>query len=111
MHHLPLQPTMAEANIPDGLTRNENHLVVMIGENWFSYVSKGDAIQFHLFSKDPKTLSKACEIFIKWVFDSHKWCRMLLVTINKRSLINLALKHQFKMVDKNGNAVFLARTR
>lgn len=101
----------ATDEIPEQLERNDNYLIVRIGDNWFSYTQKGESIYFHLFSKNPKTLSYSCELFINWLFNEYEWCKMLLVTINRKSLIKLALKHNFVIVETNKDSAFLARYR
>lgn len=111
MQKLQLSPTTAETNIPIELDRNEKYLVASVGKNWFSFTRKGDAIYFHLFSLHPSSLSSACEIFINWVFSEHKWCKMLIITLNKNSLYRLAKKHNFETILHRNNEYFMARRR
>lgn len=102
---------MVGTNIPTDLERNENYLVAKVGENWFSFTRKGESIYFHLFSKKPSSLSSACEIFINWAFGEHKWCKMLIITLNKNSLHKLAKKHKFETVLHINNEYFMVRRR
>lgn len=108
-HIQPIHPGTSE--IPDGLARTGTHNIVLIDDCWFSYTRKGDSIQFHVFTNKPKQLSDCCELLINWLFYAYPWCKMLIVTLNKRSLERLALKHNFEVVSRNGDSVFLARKR
>jgi hypothetical protein len=111
MQALPSQPMMAVTNIPKGVLIKPNHIIVTIGSNWFSYCQRGDAIQFHIFSLEPKTLSDTCEIFINWVFSVYDWCKILIVTLNKKSLLKLAKKHSFIVAAEIDGAYLLMRLR
>jgi hypothetical protein len=102
---------LATDGIPDKLDRNENYLVVRIGDNWFSYTRKGNAIMFHLFSLAPNALSQSCSSFIDWVFNEHEWCKMLIITLNKNSLYKLAKKHKFETILHRDNEYFMVRCR
>lgn len=112
MQKYPIQPIHPGIDeVPEDLARNENYLIVRIGDNWFSYTRRGDAIQFHGFSEDPKTLSECSSIFINWVFSEHEWCKMLLLSVTRNSLKKLAIKHGFYVAAKDKNATLLARYR
>lgn len=107
-----IQPILPTTDgIPDALARTDFHNIVLIDDCWFSYTRKGDSIQFHVFTNKPKQLSACCELLINWLFYTYPWCKMLIVTLNKRSLEKLALKHNFEVVSRNGDCVFLARKR
>lgn len=108
-HIQPIHPGIDE--VPDGLARNENHLIVRVGDNWFSYTRKGDAIQLHGFSKNPKTLSDCSSIFIDWLFSEYKWCKMLLLAVSRKSLAKLAIKKGFNVVVDKDGATLLSRYR
>lgn len=108
-HIHPIHPGTSE--IPEGLARNENHLCVKIGSNWFSFTQKGDAIQIHGYGAYPREFGRDLDIFIEWIFAEYKWCKALLLTLNKRSLERLAIKHGFNVIDRNGQSVFLMRKR
>lgn len=111
MQKYPIQPIVQAIDIPEELDRNQNYKVVRIGDNWFSYTQKGESIYFHLFSKEPKTLSDSCELFINWLFSEHEWCKMLIITLNKNSLYKLAKKHKFETILHSNNKYFMARCR
>lgn len=105
-----IHPDNAE-DIPEDLGWDENHMLVNIGENWFSFTQRGEAIQFHVFLPDVWKAVEDCTFFCNWLFDNHKWCRMLLVTINKRSLVKLAKRCGFSEIAAKRGWVVLGRDR
>jgi hypothetical protein len=97
---------------PDDLATNSDHLVIFIGNTWFSYTQKGLGIQFHIKGENPKTVKDDCKEFIDFAFKEFEWCRMLLVTIyGKMSLVRLAKKLGFYVVMSQDDKYFLARQR
>jgi hypothetical protein len=97
--------------IPDELDRNENYLVAQVGHNWFSFCRKGEAIMIHFCSRDAKSAQASAEVFIGWLFDQYEWCRMIIATIEKRSVQRLAVRCGFHDFARMGNVLAMMRTR
>jgi hypothetical protein len=97
--------------IPDELFRNENYLVVRVGESWFSFCRKGEAMMIHFCSRDARSARESGEIFIDWLFGHYGWCRMIIATIKKRSLQRLAARCGFREFSRRGDVLAMARIR
>ena len=102
-----------------GIHSDENHVVLEWNDQSghrvvFSASQKGDdAMECH-FAPDSKSLRSvrsACEDFIDFVFDSCKWCKMLLVATNRRSVAGLVKKLGFSEIANSGGEILFMRTR
>lgn len=97
-----------------GVYRNENYFLVEWrgrGRIVFSATRKGDAIFFH-FASDKRAVrdvKEAMQFYIRWVFHTCKWCKMMLTAIDKRSVVNLAksVGGQEIAIDENGRRIFM----
>lgn len=77
----------------------------------FHYTRAGAAIYFHIDSGNPKGFEPAAERFINWAFNAHKWCKMLLITTERRSIKRIAKRLGFVTILENGDAVAMMRLR
>ena len=88
---------------PDSLPMNDSYRVYCWNDAvWFSACGRGDAITIHIAaeSRDArKGLRRAVEEFCVYLFDSFPWCRMILGVIGVQSVVNLATKTGFRVVD------------
>jgi len=105
-----MSPTPVQIK-PDGLAGGDGYLYARVGQSWFSYTRKGDAIMFHVKSEDPRSLRKAAELFIEWAFSEYKWCKMIIVTINRGSLKRLAHRLGFREFFASGDISAMMRVR
>lgn len=77
----------------------------------FHYTRIGGAIYFHIDSENPKGFEAASARFINWAFNAHKWCKMLLITTERRSIKRIAKRLGFVPILENGSAVAMMRLR
>lgn len=77
----------------------------------FHYTRKGNAIYFHIDSANPRGFERSAERFINWALDSHNWCKMLLITTEKRSIKRIAERLGFVRFLENGDAVAMMRLK
>ena len=108
IQHIPLETK------PEGLDAGDNYLVVKVGAYFFSYAGKGDSIMFHMFSPSKNTIAdfdEAVDSLIEYLFEKYKWCKMLIVTIARSSLVKLAKKHGFEpfLIAEAGTALLRKR--
>ncbi len=78
-----------------------------------SYAMRGNAISAH-FASDKKGLrhiKSAIEDFCAWIFDTYKWCTMILAMIERPSVTRIVRKCGFKHVIDNQGYKIYARCR
>ena len=98
------------------LPTNKNHVVFKWcgkGNILFSITKKGNAASCH-FSCDKKGLRGLTQVidkFVKFVFSSFEWCRMVIAQILKPSVARLVEKLGFIRITGNESYQIYARLR
>jgi len=103
-----------EGNTRD-LPTDKNHLNFRWSEAdiLFSMTRKGNAalIHFTAHGKAVRRLKKAINEFCQRIFDSCKWCEMIIGQIQKDSVVRLALKLGFIKIAEKNNIKIMMRER
>lgn len=103
-----------EGNIKD-LPTTENHLNFRWskGDILFSVTRQGNAACIH-FSASKNALRKLVEAineFCEYIFDTCDWCKMIIGTVKKKSIIKLGDKCQFSKIDYKDKITVMMRKR
>ena len=88
-----------------------NYLIYEDNGSRFHYTRKGDAIYYHIDSKNPRGFSVSAEKFNKWAFNEFGWCKMLLITTERRSIKKIAKRLGFLPVAQRDEIVAMMRLR